>query len=192
MFKNISAFYDYAQDKLISACISCGKCVSQCKVMNYIPDHGNPSAIQRDILSFLRNTAVLSDIARAKINACMKCYGCTGIDCPVGIDSLTINELVLRKLHEQETYPNETDMYAVNRKQIGNNTSAAERARISAPVWKHESDFVFFPGCNVYKQPDKLLNALDIMDAIGNDYSFIPGMEYCCGMSLRGINGDAD
>lgn len=192
MFKNISAFYDYAQDKLISACISCGKCVSQCKVMNYIPDRGNPSAIQSDILAFLRDTADLSDIARAKINACMKCYGCTDIDCPIGVDSLTINELVLRKLNKQKARLCETDMYAAHQKQIDNNTSPAERKRITTPVWKHGSEYVFFPGCNVYRQPDKLLNALDIMDAIGNAYSFLPGMEYCCGMSLRGINGDAD
>nr|WP_282959055.1 (Fe-S)-binding protein [Desulfobacter hydrogenophilus] len=37
-----------------------------------------------------------------------------------------------------------------------------------------------FPGCNVYFQPEKLLNALDIMDAIGDDYSFLPGLDYCC------------
>ena len=63
MFKNISALYDYAQDKLISACLSCGKCVSQCKVMNYIPDHGNPSAIQRDIL-YSGNGILLRDVVQ--------------------------------------------------------------------------------------------------------------------------------
>ena len=33
----------------------------------------------------------------------------------------------------------------------------------------------------MYFQPEKILNALDIMDAIGDDYAFLPGLDYCCG-----------
>jgi Fe-S oxidoreductase len=50
---------------------------------------------------------------------------------------------------------------------------------------------VFFPGCNVYLQPEKILNALDIMDAIGEDYAFLPGLDYCCGDSSFFL-GDID
>ena len=37
----------------------------------------------------------------------------------------------------------------------------------------------------------KLFNALDIMDAIGNDYAFLPGLNYCCGDSFMFL-GDID
>jgi heterodisulfide reductase subunit D len=41
--------------------------------------------------------------------------------------------------------------------------------------------YVFFPGCNVYLQPEKILSALDVMDMITEDYALLPGMNYCCG-----------
>ncbi len=191
MFRNISEFYDDSQDRLISDCIACGKCVSQCKIMKYVPVASSPSDVQRDILAFLRGDAGLSDSAFAKVNACMKCYGCTGTDCPIGVDSLTVNELVLRRLNVEEARQSEAQLYAFHRDQIRKYATPEEQARITTPVWNYGSEYAFFSGCNVYKQPDKLLNALDIMDAIGNAYSFIPGMEYCCGMSVRGISGDA-
>ena len=60
MFDNISVFYDHVQDRLISDCICCGKCVSQCKVMDHIPGAVDPAAVQRDILAFLSDRSDLS------------------------------------------------------------------------------------------------------------------------------------
>jgi len=37
---------------------------------------------------------------------------------------------------------------------------------------------VFFLGCNVYFQPEKILNAMDIIDAIGDDYAFLSAVDY--------------
>ncbi len=33
----------------------------------------------------------------------------------------------------------------------------------------------------MYLQPEKILNAMDIMDAIGDDYAFLPGLDHFCG-----------
>lgn len=49
------------------------------------------------------------------------------------------------------------------------------------PAVSKRSRYVFFPGCNVYLQPEQILNALDIMDAIGDKYAFLPSLNYCCG-----------
>lgn len=62
--------------------------------------------------------------------------------------------------------------------------SGADYARITTAGAKHRARHVFFPGCNVYFQPEKILAALDIMDAIGDDYTFIPGLDRCCGDSF--------
>jgi hypothetical protein len=43
------------------------------------------------------------------------------------------------------------------------------------PTDKQHARYVLFPGCNVYFQPELILNALDIMDAVGDDYAFVPG-----------------
>jgi Fe-S oxidoreductase len=43
----------------------------------------------------------------------------------------------------------------------------------------------------VYFQPEKILNSLDILDTIGDDYAFLPGLDYCCGDNLFFL-GDID
>jgi Fe-S oxidoreductase len=40
---------------------------------------------------------------------------------------------------------------------------------------------VFFPGCNVYFQPEKILSALDVLAALQEDFAFLPGLDHCCG-----------
>jgi Fe-S oxidoreductase len=69
--------------------------------------------------------------------------------------------------------------------------SATDYDKITKPSNKRQARYVFFPGCNMYFQPEKILNALDIMDAIGDDYAFLPGLDYCCGDSLFFL-GDID
>ena len=59
--------------------------------------------------------------------------------------------------------------------------STEDQARIFTPKDKQRAQFVFFPGCNVYLQPNLLLNALDLIELITEDYAFIPGLIDCCG-----------
>jgi Fe-S oxidoreductase len=69
--------------------------------------------------------------------------------------------------------------------------SASDYSKITKSSNKEHARYVFFPGCNVYFQPEKILNAMDIMDAIGDDYAFLPGLDYCCGDSFMFL-GDTD
>jgi hypothetical protein len=43
------------------------------------------------------------------------------------------------------------------------------------------AEYIFYAGCNVYIQPDKILNALDIIGRITDDCTFVPGLDFCCG-----------
>jgi Fe-S oxidoreductase len=61
--------------------------------------------------------------------------------------------------------------------------SASDYSKITTSSIKQQARYIFFPGCNVYFQPEKILNAMDIMDAVGDDYAFLPGLDYCCGDS---------
>ena len=61
--------------------------------------------------------------------------------------------------------------------------SGSDYNKITTFSVKQSARYVFFSGCNVYFQPEKILNALDIMDAIGDDYAFLPGLDHCCGDS---------
>ncbi len=67
--------------------------------------------------------------------------------------------------------------------------SGSDYNKITTSGNKQSARYVFFAGCNVYFQPEKILNALDIMDAIGDDYTFLPGLDYCCGDSHLFMGG---
>jgi len=58
-------------------------------------------------------------------------------------------------------------------------TTKEEFKRINTPI-KKDAKYLFFPGCNVYQQSEKILNTLDILDSTGCDYSYLPGLENCC------------
>ena len=111
---------------------------------------------------------------------------------PIGLDSLLINELVRRAAEGRKEEPYSMPLYDNHMQRSLEFTNSGEFARITTPLHTPGTEYVLFPGCNIYRQPDKILNMLDIMDAIGTPYSFIPGMQYCCGLSPRGSEGDSD
>ena len=149
----------------------------------------DPTALQHDIIDFLSGTSEPTEAVISKARSCMRCYGCLDIECPIEVNSLMINELISRTI-QAKNKPQDTPLYLEHEERLLSGATEEERKRITSEIADEKSEYLFFPGCNVYKQPDKLLNALDIMDAIGNRYSFAPGMTYCCG-SARGQHGNA-
>jgi Fe-S oxidoreductase len=53
--------------------------------------------------------------------------------------------------------------------------------RIFTPSPPGPARTVFFPGCNVYAQPARLLEALDVLGLTGEAVAFLPGLDHCCG-----------
>ena len=157
------------------------------KLSSYIDDN---IAVQRSIVSFLNEETPLSTDARNEVMRCMSCFGCLDVKCPIDVSSMTINELVKRELEEISIKPTKEEIFSTQSKQSKRLTSPDQYNRISS-LAESDSDILFFPGCNIYSQPDKLLNALTILDQIGNPYDFIPGINYCCGFQ-RGCSGDAE
>ena len=190
IWKRLADYYSEAQNKLLTACIECGRCVDECRMMKRIPNAPEATEILFGIKDFLRG-GPLSPAAALKTNACMGCYGCVNSKCPIGLDSLCINQLVYRAAGLAEEKPFSKPLYQNHRQQLRERATAEERARITTPVHIPDAKYAFFPGCNISQQPELVLNALDILDAVGIPYSFIPGMEYCCGLA-RGNEGDAD
>lgn len=192
MFKlRLSDHYDACEEKLLTRCIECGQCVDECRIMKTIPDAPAAGEIISGIKDFLRG-GELSAPASLKTTACMGCYGCVDSKCPIGLDSLRINELVMRAVQRRKKEPFSMTLYDNHMERSREFTNQDEFARITTPLHIPGAKYVLFPGCNVYRQPDKILNMFDIMDTIGNPYSFIPGIQYCCGLSPRGTEGDAD
>lgn len=192
MRTDLLTYYRQARERLLAQCVCCGKCVANCRAYPWIPSPPDPREAQRGILAYLRGAPQLSDPARRKIAACMRCYGCADIRCPAGVDSLLINELVLREGELRKEKPFDLENYPVQDALARRFTTPEEYARITTPVLRPDADTLFFPGCNVYKQPEKLLAALDLLDATSRPYSFVPGLSHCCGQMPQAGRGGAE
>ncbi len=186
----LQIIYSQAKQKIIHNCIKCGNCINQCKSVKITNQHFNVADVQSNIIAFLDGTETLSDESLKKVNSCMGCFGCLDIKCKINVPSMIINELVKWDLSDKNSYIPSEEIYPTQIDQAKRLTTREEFFRITSPAY-HDSDYLFFPGCNVYNQPDKLLNALTILDEIGKPYSFAPGLEYCCGFA-RGCMGDAE
>jgi Fe-S oxidoreductase len=125
--------------------------------------------------------------AYTKAFACMECFKCTADICPEGLNPMLINEIIKGEYISSglaKSVCNDNRQEDSAHKILASiQVSASEYRRITTPSDMREYRTVFFPGCNVYFQPEKILNALDIMDAIDNDYAFLPGLAHCCGDS---------
>lgn len=108
--------------------------------------------------------------------------------CPEDLNPMLINELIkgayLSRGLADRAYGDAREPDSTHRVLSSIQVSASDYSKITMPSDKQQARYVFFPGCNVYFQPEKILNALDIMDAIGDDYAYLPGLDYCCGDSL--------
>lgn len=179
--KRLPDRYIEIKEDLLNKCAACGLCVENCKVteyMNYTPDG---SKIIQDYKNFLSG-GELSAEADDFSSTCMKCYGCMDNGCPVDLQLLSLNELVWNEKRVRSGEAEKGVIYVDHAERLARYATQDEYARITTPTIVEGAKVALFPGCNIYRQPDKVLNLLDIMDAVGIPYSFIPGIQYCCGV----------
>ena len=187
--------YGKEKQRFLENCIQCGLCAEGCPILPYT-EIGELSAqeIQEDVFDFMES-GIPNQQAYTKAFACMECFKCTAGMCPEDLNPMLINELIkgeyISRGLANKAYGDAMEPDSTHRVLASVQVSASDYGRITKPSNKRQARYVFFPGCNVYFQPEKILNALDIMDAIGDDYAFLPGLDYCCGDSLFFL-GDID
>jgi heterodisulfide reductase subunit D len=182
---NLYEFYGQEKQHVIDACKVCGLCAQKCPIIpqTELADV-KPRDIQQAVIDFLSHGKD-SPILRERMRSCMKCYGCVTGPCPQGLNSMRTLEICTWEMAQQgmvtfpEWDPKSPDL--VHRVLASIQTTAPEYERIFLPSEHAPADTVFFSGCNVYFQPEKLLNALDIMAMIDPEFAFVPGLDYCCG-----------
>jgi len=181
---DLCEFYIQEKQRVLAECKVCGLCAKICPIISKteIADV-KPEEIQRATLDFLDNGRD-SSILRERVKACMKCYGCVNL-CPEKLNPLRTLEICNWEMAGKEMVvfpewdPKSPEL--VHRVLASIQTTADEYKRIFKSSEREQADTLFFSGCNVYYQPEKLLNALDIMTLIDPDFAFVPGLDNCCG-----------
>lgn len=193
---NLTDYYTTHRQQILDHCKACGLCIKTCPTTARTSNHiHKPHDIQHAMLNFLaQHDDQLTAPAATHILSCMECFACLDT-CPADLNPLLINEIA--KWHQRSTapvsqpYPAPSDPTSQQRILASIQTSPQDYQRITTPTPPTTARYVFFPGCNVYAQPDKILQTLDILDIITDDYAFIPGLDTCCG-DVHLFNGAPD
>ncbi|WP_319371884.1 (Fe-S)-binding protein [uncultured Ilyobacter sp.] len=175
---------------ILKKCTQCGLCIKKCQIIkNTELRNIDPKNIQKEVIKFLEE-GIPNEIVYNRGFSCMECFGCIDDYCPQGLDPMLINDMIKwdyrRNNLIDSKYSDPKDKDSLHRiiASIQINHEDYYKLLTSSPYPK--ADYVFFPGCNVYFQPEKLLSALDILDIIDKDWAFVPGLDFCCGESHIG------
>jgi heterodisulfide reductase subunit D len=180
--------YVKEKQRFLKNCTLCGLCAEGCPILPYTNvSEISSQDIQKRVFDFMES-GTPNQLAYTKAFACMECFKCTAGMCPEDLNPMLVNELIksqyISKGLANKAYGDARQPDSAHRILASVQISGAEYNRITTSSGKQSARYLFFPGCNVYFQPEKILNAMDIMDAIGDDYAFLPGLDYCCGDSL--------
>lgn len=183
------------KQRFLDNCLECGLCAEGCPILPYTDiSELSSQDTQKAVFDFM-DSGIPNHQAYTKAFACMECFKCTAGMCPESLNPMLINEIIkgeyISRRLETKASDDARQPDSIHRVLASVQISASDYSRITRPSNNQNARYVFFPGCNVYFQPDKILNAVDIMDAIGDDYAFLPGLDYCCGDSSF-FTGDID
>lgn len=182
---SIRTLFRAGKKRFIDDCIQCGQCADACPILSYTDIRQiDPGEIQEKVYDCI-DTGSFNHPAYTKAFACMECFKCTTDTCPQDLDPMMINVMIKAQYISAGKAPSffrdlqhpESTHRILSRLQV----SEVEYKKITTPTPVQKVDYLFFPGCNVYSQPEMILNSLDILDAAGDTYGFLPGLDYCCG-----------
>lgn len=185
MKEELTEYYEEEKKYILEKCKECGLCAKKCPILKHTElKNLSPKAIQKELNRYLQ-TGEKSDTVYTRVFSCMECFKCVDQCCPEGLNPLLINEIIkwlYRKNNILEMpYTDPFDENAEQRVLASIQVSGDDYKKILTPTNADKAKYVFFPGCNVYAQPEKILSALDIMNLITDDFAFVPGLNFCCG-----------
>ena len=176
-------------------CCKCGLCIDECPVLDKSTLGNMPSSrVMSQVRDFL-NGGELTEAVAKKATLCMGCFKCVHGSCPQGLSAMLVNQVIKKRIGERSgeiLMKNDPACPTAHQRILSSiQVGSEDYARIFTEKKSDIPRFVFFPGCNVYNQPGFILNALDILSMITDDYSFLPGLSNCCGFGYQN-SGDMD
>jgi Fe-S oxidoreductase len=184
-------YYEKNRTKIIAECSKCGLCLQDCSLKGHILKDLLPFEAQDKVLTFLKE-GKQDDLVYEKGFSCLQCFKCVN-NCPQGLNPLLVNELIKwdyrRKNIKKLPYNDPEDIKTPQRVLASIQLSKEDYQKIFHKSEKKKTKYVFFPGCNVYYQPEKILSTIDILGLITDECAFHPGLDNCCGR-VQLFNGD--
>ena len=189
-------------DSMVDACTRCGKCVEACPVAGAAgletAARENPVSVIGGIIDLLRNGQSGlegNEPARQWAQGCIRSGDCIEA-CDYGVNPRFLlamarvaiarakHDVVAQRRGGVEGFRHVAhDVKHISRLQLDDALlDRLGQGGKSPPAVETPPDFVFYTGCNVLKTPHIALLALDIMDAIGINYSVMGGPTHCCGI----------
>lgn len=172
------------QEQFTEACTACGLCAAMCPPFSHRTVQLYDQEIQEQVREYLEGGSP-TEAVRDRSRLCNECYKCVTDTCPQGLDPMRVNQLLRGLLHLDGTIPRPfippLDPQSSERIISSLLTTEQEYKRITTPFTKGSGKVIFFPGCNIYYQPHLLLTALDVFDSLADDWTFLPGLDHCCG-----------
>jgi heterodisulfide reductase subunit D len=172
------------RNEFSTRCTACGICAEMCPAFAHRTENTSFREVQEKVRGYLKG-APPTDAVLERCRLCDECYQCAGDTCPQGLDPMRVNQLVRGLLNDQGFVPRPfippSEPQSFERIISALLTTEAEYRRITTPAVKGDGRVLFFPGCNIYYQPDLLLTAMDVLDLLSENWVFLPGLDHCCG-----------
>ena len=163
MKNTLAKFYREEKKRVVEKCKECGVCAKKCPILKTteLADVSAPE-IQKQIKAYLKSGETNQTVFNRAFS-CMQCFQCVDKCCPEGLDPMAVNEIIKWEYRRNKVvemgYGDPKDADSTHRVLAGIQLAVEDYQKITTPSTKNSATHVFFSGCNVYYQPEKLLNA---------------------------------
>lgn len=176
---------------ILDTCIRCGSCVRVCPSISIAGiDDIDPRLVQRSLYNFLEDFRP-DEIVSKRIDSCLECFRCVG-SCPVDINPLMFINEAKNQARQNQLPPYdavEPSPFELHHRSLDQDLRDDKRRSLSTASGNPGSKYLFFPGCNIYKDSRRLVKVLSLLEQCGEDVAFLPGLDNCCG-DRYSFNGD--
>ena len=179
----MSGHFETIRQTILDRCTACGACADICPGVDIAGlDALDPAELQEALLEFIRAPRP-SDTVSMRIDACLECFRCADA-CPEDLEPLSLIEtakaLSFREGFAPYIHASPEDV-SRERAVIDKTLSQGERDRVCRASGERRAGVLFFPGCNVYNAPQRVVRARAVLERIAGEHAFLPGLEFCCG-----------
>ncbi len=176
---------------ILENCIRCGSCVRVCPSIDIAGiDDIDPQLVQQSLYNFLEDFRP-DDIVSKRIDSCLACFRCVG-SCPVDINPLMFINEAKDQARRNQLPPYdlvEPSPFESHYRSLEQDLTDDERQIVTTAPGNSGSKYLFFPGCNIYKDSQRLIKVLSLIEQCDEDVAFLPGLSNCCGDRFS-FNGD--